>query len=87
VRLVYYAFDLLHLDGQDISGLQLVERKALLEPLVAGKPGLQFNGHETGDAELILKHAGKLVLRAWCQRRSTPLTCQETAAYGAKLNG
>jgi ATP-dependent DNA ligase len=38
VRLVYYAFDLLHLDGQDISGLQLVERKALLEPLVAGKP-------------------------------------------------
>jgi hypothetical protein len=72
--------------GQD-TGLQLVERKALLEPLVAGKPGLQFNGHETGDGELILKHAGRLVLRSWCQRRSTPLTCQETAAYGAKLNG
>jgi ATP-dependent DNA ligase len=32
VRLAYYAFDLLHLDSQDISGLQLVERKALLEP-------------------------------------------------------
>jgi ATP-dependent DNA ligase len=60
VRVVYYAFDLLHLDGQYVSDLQLVERKALLEPLVAGKPGLQFNGHETGDGELILKHAGKL---------------------------
>jgi DNA ligase D-like protein (predicted ligase) len=24
------------------------------------KPGLQFNGHDTGDGELILKHAGKL---------------------------
>jgi DNA ligase D-like protein (predicted ligase) len=60
VRLVYYAFDLLHLDGQDVSGLQLVERKALLEPSVAGRPGIQFNGHETGDGELILKHAGKL---------------------------
>ena len=60
VPLVYYAFDLLHLDGRDISGLQLIERKALLEPLLAGKPGLQFNGHETGDGELILKHAGKL---------------------------
>jgi ATP-dependent DNA ligase len=35
VQLVYYAFDLLHLDGWDISGLQLVERKALLEPLLA----------------------------------------------------
>ena len=28
--------------------------------LVAGKPGLQFNGHDTDDGELILKHAGKL---------------------------
>ena len=59
-RLVYYAFDLLHLDGWDISALQLIERKALLEPLLANKPGLQFNGHEIGDGELILEHAGKL---------------------------
>jgi ATP-dependent DNA ligase len=57
---LYYAFDLLHLDGQDLSGLQLIERKALLEPLVEGVPGLQFNGHETGDGEIILRHAGKL---------------------------
>ena len=42
VRLIYYAFDLLHLDGQDVSGLPLIERKALLEPLIADKPGLQF---------------------------------------------
>src|SRR5271154_632235 len=27
-RLVYYAFDLLHLDGEDISRLPLIERKA-----------------------------------------------------------
>jgi ATP-dependent DNA ligase len=26
------------------------------------KRGLQFNGHDTGDGELILKHAGKLGL-------------------------
>jgi ATP-dependent DNA ligase len=59
-RRVYRAFDLLHLGGWDISGLGLVERKALLEPLVGGKRGLQHNGHDTGDDELILKHAGKL---------------------------
>ena len=60
MRLVYYAFDLLHLDGWDVSDLQLIERKTLLEPLLADKPGLQFNGHDTGDGELILKHAGQL---------------------------
>ena len=87
VQLVYYAFDLLHLDGRDVSGLQLIERKALLEPLFAGKPGLQFNGHETGDGELFLKHAGKLGLRVWFQRRSTRPTRPGIAAYGAKRNG
>ena len=60
VHVVYYAFDILHLDGWDVSGLALIERKAILDPLVSNKPGLQFNGHDTGDGELILKHAGKL---------------------------
>jgi DNA ligase D-like protein (predicted ligase) len=60
VRLVYYAFDLLHLDGRDTASLPLIERKALLEPLIAGLPGLQFNGHEIGDGETIRKHACKL---------------------------
>jgi ATP-dependent DNA ligase len=30
VRLVYYAFDLLNLDGRDVSGLPLIERKGYL---------------------------------------------------------
>ena len=60
VRLVYYAFDLLHLDGRDTAGLPLIDRKALLQPVVADIPGLQFNDHETGDGELVRKHAGQL---------------------------
>jgi DNA ligase D-like protein (predicted ligase) len=39
-KLVYYAFDILHLDGRDVSALPLIERKALLEPLVADKLGV-----------------------------------------------
>jgi bifunctional non-homologous end joining protein LigD len=60
VRLVFYAFDLLHLDGRDTAGLPLVERKALLEPIVAGIPGLQFNGHQIGDGQLVRRHACQL---------------------------
>jgi ATP-dependent DNA ligase len=44
----YFVFDLLHLDGRDIASLPLIERKALLEPVVAVIPNLQFNGHEAG---------------------------------------
>jgi bifunctional non-homologous end joining protein LigD len=50
----------LHIDGWDVLELPLIDHKALLEPLIANKPGLQFNGHDSGDCELILKHAGKL---------------------------
>ena len=60
VHLVYYAFDLLHLSGWDVSSLPLMRRKELLQPLVTNKPGLQFNDHMTGDGEVILQHAGKL---------------------------
>ena len=40
--------------------MPLVERKELLEPLVTGVPGLQFNAHETGDGEIMRQHACKL---------------------------
>ena len=74
----------LHLADWDVSKLPLIERKALLEPLVANKPGLQFNGHDAGDGELILEHAGKLGFEASSRRRSTRPTRQGTVAYGAK---
>ena len=37
-HLVFYSFDLLHLDGRDTAGLPLADRKALLEPIVADIP-------------------------------------------------
>ena len=54
VQLVYYALDLLHLDGRDVLARPLIDRKTLLEPLIANKLGLQFNDDVTADGELIL---------------------------------
>ena len=51
------AANLLHLDGGDTASLPLIERKALLKTLIVDVPGLQFNDHETGDGELIRRHA------------------------------
>jgi ATP-dependent DNA ligase len=31
MRLVYYAFDLLHFEGWEVSNLPLIERKAMLD--------------------------------------------------------
>jgi bifunctional non-homologous end joining protein LigD len=86
VHLVYYTFDLLHVGGWDVSGLQLVGRKALLEPLVTNKPGLQFNGHATA-TELILNHAGKLGFEGIVSKTIDALMRREIVAFGARRCG
>ncbi len=59
-RLAYYAFDLLHLDGRDLTARPLIERKAALERLLkaAGKNGrIHYAGHFDERGPVILKHA------------------------------
>ncbi len=47
--LVFFLFDLLHLDGEDLMPLPLVDRKARLEKLLAGAPpSLVYSDHQIG---------------------------------------
>jgi DNA ligase D-like protein (predicted ligase) len=48
-ELVFFVFDLLFLDGEDLRGKPLLERKALLAALLAGTPqALRYNDHQRG---------------------------------------
>jgi bifunctional non-homologous end joining protein LigD len=51
-QLIFYAFDLLHLDGKDLREKPLHERRAKLKRLIAGdsKSQLQFSDEFVGDA-------------------------------------
>jgi bifunctional non-homologous end joining protein LigD len=64
--LVFFAFDLLHLDGQDLSELPLEERKRALEEVVVGRkktPGLiRYSEHVVGGGADFFKHACRLGL-------------------------
>ena len=44
-RLVYYVFDLLFLDGQDLRALPLHRRKALLKRVLRNLPGVLYVDH------------------------------------------
>jgi bifunctional non-homologous end joining protein LigD len=62
-RFVFYAFDLLHLDGHDLTGAPLDQRKAALERLLADAPPvLRYSAHFDEDGEMILRHACRLSL-------------------------
>jgi len=59
-KLAYALFDLLHIDGVDVAGAPLHERKKLLEELLAaGPPQLAFSSHVTGDGETAYRVAGE----------------------------
>jgi ATP-dependent DNA ligase len=47
--LVYFLFDLLHLDGENLMALPLMERKTRLASLLNGAPeSLRYNDHQIG---------------------------------------
>jgi DNA ligase D-like protein (predicted ligase) len=56
--LVFFVFDLLFLDGEDLTGLPLIERKARLENRLAGAPSsIRFNDHQIGHGPAFYKVA------------------------------
>ncbi|HKO51689.1 MAG TPA: DNA ligase D [Polyangiaceae bacterium] len=72
--LVYYAFDLLYLDGADLRSLPLVERKAQLAALLRRLPKsettLRYSDHAQGDGAHFFAEAAKLGLEGVVSKRA-----------------
>lgn len=67
---LYYAFDLLQMDGEDLRGLPLDERKARLAALTEGAgERLRFSDHIAGDAQAMIRHACRLGLEGIIVKR------------------
>jgi bifunctional non-homologous end joining protein LigD len=59
--LTYFAFDLLHLDGHNLRGLPLIDRKAILAQVVKEvDDAIQFSEHMESDGEVIFRKACEL---------------------------
>lgn len=54
-HLVYYVFDLLHLQGRDLTGLPLLRRKAVLKQILPSSPHVKYSDHITGDGLTFFK--------------------------------
>jgi len=80
----YYAFDLLQLDGKNLRGLPLIERKKKLEKLLKNPPGIiRYSGSLGDDARSLLKQAAELGLEGLIGKRvdSTYETGQRSGAW------
>jgi bifunctional non-homologous end joining protein LigD len=71
-RFVYWVFDLLYLDGRDLTALPLVERKTTLQKLLRatrGRGPVRYAEHFDEDGPLIFKHACKMGLEGIVSKR------------------
>jgi bifunctional non-homologous end joining protein LigD len=71
-RFVYCVFDLLHLDGRDLTEEPLVERKAALERLlqVQGRAGsIRYTEHLDEDGRIIFRQACEMELEGIVSKR------------------
>jgi len=75
-RLVYFAFDLLHLDGEDLTRLTLDERKARLAALLASSPStraptavVRFAEHVLGNGPAFFTEVCRLGLEGIVSKR------------------
>ena len=66
----FYAFDLLRLNGKDLRGQSLVERKAKLEKILEAKSSLiRYSASLGEDGKKLLNHAQKLGLEGLIGKR------------------
>jgi bifunctional non-homologous end joining protein LigD len=71
-RIVFFAFDLLHLNGQDLRKAPLMERRAALRKLIKPDPrsAIQFSDHVDCDGARFFKAAAKLGLEGIVSKRA-----------------
>jgi bifunctional non-homologous end joining protein LigD len=73
-RLTFFAFDLMYLDGYDLTKVRLDERKALLQallaPIVSPSSALQYSDSFAGDGNVLYDHATEIGLEGIVSKRA-----------------
>jgi len=69
--IVYFVFDLLHLDGQDLTGVVLETRKSTLEKLTGTRPDgpIRYSTHVVGRGEEFFRQACRMSLEGVVSKR------------------
>lgn len=86
-RFIYYAFDLLHLDGYDLTGVTFENRRALLEQVMAGVPPgpVRLSAVFETDGAVLHKHACRLGLEGIVSKRRTSKYVSERSKAWLKV--
>ncbi len=87
--MTYFAFDLVHLDGFDLSGAKLSDRKLALEgllgPLVDARSPIQLSDHMDGDGQAFFTQASRMGLEGIVSKKADSRYMQSRSAAWVKV--
>ena len=84
-RLVYYVFDLLHLDGVDLTACALLDRKARLEAILKTSKNVRYSDHIIEHGEQLYKEIVKVPLEGMMAKRLDSLYVQKRSRDWLKI--
>ena len=87
--MTYFAFDLCYLDGHDLSGARLIDRKQALEgligPLVDARSPIQISDHVDGDGAALFAQASRMGLEGIVSKKADARYVQARSASWLKV--
>ena len=85
VRLVYYVFDLLYLDGTDLRGKALIERKELLRTIIRANEFVKYSDHVNARGEELYVQASRAGLEGVMGKRMDSPYIEKRSSYWVKI--
>lgn len=84
-RLVYYVFDLLHLDAVDLTACALLDRKTRLEAILKPSKNLRYSDHIIEHGEQLYKEILKVPLEGMMAKRLDSVYVQKRSRDWLKI--
>jgi bifunctional non-homologous end joining protein LigD len=84
-RLVYYVFDLIYVDGFDLTGCALLDRKEMLEQILKLAKNVRYSDHIIGEGEKLYAEIAKVPLEGVIAKRLTSTYVQTRSRDWLKL--
>ena len=84
-KIVYFAFDLLYVDGYDLMSCSVVERKAALERILRPASFIKFSEHIVGEGEAFFAQIEKFRLEGMMAKRAASHYVQRRSSDWLKV--
>jgi len=84
-QIVYFAFDLLYVDGYDLMSCSVVERKAVLERILRPASFIKFSEHIEGEGEAFFAQIEEFKLEGMMAKRAASQYVQRRSADWLKV--